>query len=363
MQKIYLIVFSLFLTWGLTSPVAMAVGPAVNGLITVESAFTVDETVNRLQQAITERGANVAANIDHAANAQSIGQELRPTQLLIFGNPKLGTPLMQSSPTSGIDLPLKFLVWQDETGQVFVSYNDTQYLVDRHKITDQDELIGTISNAMNAFAASVTAGADEVTPPAALPATGGAYPQTPWILFIGVGGMLVGIGILLLRKNSGGWFRMFSILMIPLLAVALLTNITPIQADETNGLVTIDSPHSAEDTVSLLVNEIEGRGLNLVRTVDHQANAQSVGMSLGANTLLIFGNPNLGTGLIQNSQTVGIDLPQKILVWADENGQVKITYNSPQFIGQRHNLSGQDETLSRIANALNAIASTSSLNP
>ncbi len=103
-----------------------------NGLITVASRFSVSETLDRLTTAIISAGLLVFARIDHAKNAEEVGLKLRPTELLIFGNPKGGTPLMQDKQTAGIDLPVKALVWEDEEGKVRLTYNEAAWLAARH---------------------------------------------------------------------------------------------------------------------------------------------------------------------------------------------------------------------------------------
>ncbi len=103
-----------------------------DGLISVVSPRSAGETMSRLEGIVKERGLNVFARIDHAAGAGKIGKTLRPTELLIFGNPQGGTPLMECAQTAGIDLPLKALVWTDEAGKVMLSYNDPEYLAKRH---------------------------------------------------------------------------------------------------------------------------------------------------------------------------------------------------------------------------------------
>jgi uncharacterized protein (DUF302 family) len=105
---------------------------AAEGMIEVKSAFTAKETMTRLEDVVKQRGLTVFARIDHAAGAARIGKALRPTELLIFGNPQGGTPLMECAQTTGIDLPLKALVWEDSAGQVWVGYNDPAYLAKRH---------------------------------------------------------------------------------------------------------------------------------------------------------------------------------------------------------------------------------------
>jgi len=120
------------------------------GLITVESSYTVQETLDRLTKIMTSKGITIFARVDHAAGAKKVDKELAPTQLLIFGNPKLGTPLMLSDRKIGLDLPLKALAWQDDKGKVWVSYNDPAYLKTRYDMSDRDpvfmKMTGVLKN-------------------------------------------------------------------------------------------------------------------------------------------------------------------------------------------------------------------------
>ena len=110
-----------------------------NGLVSVDGTHDVQETVNRCRAAMEERALTVMTTIDHAANAVNVGMELRPTQLIIFGNPKLGTQLMQSRQSVAIDLPKEFWVWEDAEGQVHMTYNNPRiWLIAR------DHTFGTI---------------------------------------------------------------------------------------------------------------------------------------------------------------------------------------------------------------------------
>ena len=108
---------------------------AVNGLTTILSKHSVSETIDRLESALKARGIMVFARIDFARDAATAGMSLRPEQLLVFGNPKGGTPLLAAQPTVGLDLPFKVLAWVDEQGQVFVGYNDPAYIVARHGLS------------------------------------------------------------------------------------------------------------------------------------------------------------------------------------------------------------------------------------
>jgi uncharacterized protein (DUF302 family) len=107
-----------------------------NGLVHLNSPYSVPETLARLESIVQSKGINILARIDHSGDAEKAGLVMPPTKLLIFGNPKAGTPLMIASPTVAIDLPLKVLVWQDNKGKVWLSYNSPNYLQQRHGIPD-----------------------------------------------------------------------------------------------------------------------------------------------------------------------------------------------------------------------------------
>jgi uncharacterized protein (DUF302 family) len=118
---------------------------AGNGLIQVASRYSVEETVRRLEAAFAEKGLRVFALIDHSGEAEKVGLKMRPTKVLIFGSPKGGTPLMVAAPSLAIDLPLKALVAEDAAGKVTVTYNDPEYLRDRHGVPG--ELIKNLAGA------------------------------------------------------------------------------------------------------------------------------------------------------------------------------------------------------------------------
>jgi uncharacterized protein (DUF302 family) len=107
-----------------------------NGLIHLSSRHTVMETLARSETIVRTKGLTIQARIDHSGDAAKVGQEMQPTKLLIFGNAKAGTPLMMASPSVAIDLPLKALVWQDDAGRIWLSYNSPNYLKERHAIPE-----------------------------------------------------------------------------------------------------------------------------------------------------------------------------------------------------------------------------------
>jgi uncharacterized protein (DUF302 family) len=123
-----------------------------DGLTTLPSPWDQRETLARVEAAIAAKGLTLMARIDHAAGAKTVGLSLRPTEVLIFGNPKSGTPLMQANQTMGIDLPLKVLVWQDADGRVWLSYNEPAWLALRHGL---DEAVAAAVKAMTAALAAI----------------------------------------------------------------------------------------------------------------------------------------------------------------------------------------------------------------
>ena len=118
-------------------------------LLTKTSPRSVSDTMDRLEAAVTGAGATVFGRVDHAAGAEKVGMELRPTQLLIFGNPKLGTPAMQDSQTAGLDLPLRVLVYSDEKGVVHVAYHDPATLAANHGLPSDAKYLKMMTGALD----------------------------------------------------------------------------------------------------------------------------------------------------------------------------------------------------------------------
>jgi uncharacterized protein (DUF302 family) len=131
----------------------------IDGLSSHPSSWNSKETADRLSAALKNRGLEIMARIDHAAAAEKAGLSLRPTELFVFGNPKAGTLLMQKEQTLGIDLPLKVLVWEDESGKTWVSYNEPAWLARRHGVeSDSDATVKAMTNALIAIANEAAAG-------------------------------------------------------------------------------------------------------------------------------------------------------------------------------------------------------------
>jgi uncharacterized protein (DUF302 family) len=129
---------------------------ADDDLVTLPSAHGVTETVERLKSLLTQKKIQVFADIDHSAGARGAGLSLRPTRLLIFGNPQAGTPLMQSRQTIGLDLPLRALVWEDEAGKVWLTYHRPEFLAQRHHVIEHDKAVKTLGAGLAALAGAAT---------------------------------------------------------------------------------------------------------------------------------------------------------------------------------------------------------------
>jgi uncharacterized protein (DUF302 family) len=114
------------------------------------------ETVERLQAVLATKGIHLFAHIDHAAEAKKAGLLLRPTQVLIFGNPQAGTPLMQSRQTVGLDLPLRVLVWEDEAGKVWLTYHPPSFLAQLHHVSDREEAVNSLDAGLASLARAAT---------------------------------------------------------------------------------------------------------------------------------------------------------------------------------------------------------------
>ena len=143
-------IIGIFWLWG-------ACAMAADGLITIPSSYGPKETMDRLETEVTTRGMTIFARVDHAAGAAQVGLPLRPTELLIFGSAKAGTPLMQSNQEFGIDLPLKALVWEDAAGKTWLSYNDPSWLAKRHGLgSDMNRTIAAMVAGLSAIANKAT---------------------------------------------------------------------------------------------------------------------------------------------------------------------------------------------------------------
>lgn len=269
--------------------------PNVVGLAYSKSEIPFEDAYETLRNAL-EENANIAivAEVDHAVNANTVSLELDPTRIIFFGNPNLGTPLMQRNQLAGLDLPQKILVYQNKSGDGYLGFNNTSYLSSRHGL----EGVSTLSTIETALTNLTTAASQ---------------------------------GTVVDAEHS--------------------------TVDLGAGIITKKSNQPFEDTYDSLRAALENNAnLNIFAAVDHEDNALKNGLELNPTRLLIFGNPQLGTPLMQNKQTTALDLPQKMLVWEDENEVVHVSYNDPAFLVERHKIKGNTQIISTIANALDNLS-------
>lgn len=151
MKRITRLIYALPFLW-LMLPAAQA----DDGLVNVRSQFDVSQTLDRFETAAKDAGLKIFARIDHAKGAESVGKSLRPTQLLIFGSPKVGTGVMSSDQRAGIDLPMKALAWQDAEGVVWLSYTRPEYMLSRFGIDDRPKVQQKMTGALAKFSKAAT---------------------------------------------------------------------------------------------------------------------------------------------------------------------------------------------------------------
>lgn len=147
MQKLFVLIVALFV---------VTTTSADDGLINKKSQFSTDETLDRLEAVLEKKGITVFARISHTRGAEGVGIELRPTELLIFGNPKLGSHFFTSRQTAGIDLPMKALAWEDADGQVWLTYNAPHYIAERHGIDNREAIVQKMTGALDSLTNAAT---------------------------------------------------------------------------------------------------------------------------------------------------------------------------------------------------------------
>jgi len=263
--------------------------PEVDGLAISQSENDFNTTYNNVLTTLKQNdNIGIVAEVDHSSNAASVNLKLPNTRVILFGNPNLGTPLMQENQLAGLDLPQKILVYEQD-GDVFAAYNSTGYLASRFNLAGM-----TLQQIENALSTIVT-GATDVVP---------TIPDDETVDF-----------------NAG---------------VVTVDSSKPFNATYSSLKAAIEA----------------NTNLKIVAELDHQANGESVGKAIRPTRLIVFGNSKLGTPLMQSKRTVAIDLPQKMLVWQDDAGITHISYNDPNYLVDRHDIEGNTEILNMISGAL-----------
>lgn len=239
----------------------------------------------------------IVAEVDHARNASAAGMNLPPTRVVLFGNPRLGTPLMQANLRAGLDLPQKMLVYRADDGDVIVAYNTPDYLARRHNV----EGISTLSQ--------------------------------------------IGTALQNFAEGAGG--------------DSIETGADAFEIRPGQGIITVTDTGTVDQVYDRLLTALtDNPDISVIAELDHRANAASVGLELPPSRLVVFGNPSLGTPLMADARSTGIDLPQKMLVFQNAPGAVTIAYNDPAYLADRHGLDDELEELVTIGNALEQLANT-----
>lgn len=257
-----------------------------NTSISIEDAKSVDDAVARIIEILEKQGFDIVLVVNHAENAEKVGLELRPTQVIFARQPpKFERFTRKLDVNITIDLPLKYLVYKDADGEIQFLSNPVGYLVDRHDIKIKDPVLRLLQRSVNQF------------------------------------------------------------------------------GDPASGLVAIKSTRTLAETVARLIGEIESRagagfGIPLVLDFgnDDRGSNRRHRDNLQQQVLIVFGNPNVGTPLMQADQRIGLNLPQTYVVSEDKEGQVDILWNDPFFKAECCNIQGQNGRLGAIAAALRTIA-------
>lgn len=241
---------------------------------------SVSETVLAIGKKLERQGFEIEVVIDHGAAAASVDLDLPPTQVIFFSDTSTDMSLIRRGQTVALDLPLRFLVWEDNSGYVRIDTNDVGFLLDRHELATVD------------------------------------------------------LRLLILGKVLGQF------------------------GSSDNGIRTVESIQSFDDTVAALRKTLDERGFRIPLVVEYPQRKHRGRSPRHPTTVVLFGNPMVGTPLMQNSRTIGLDLPQKMLIYEDQEGRILLSYNDPFFLASKHDVIGEDGRLRNIASALRNIAET-----
>lgn len=243
---------------------------------------------------ISNEAISIIAEVDLAANARSVGRVVDPSKIIFFMDPVLETPLLQKNQLTGLDLPQKIFIFQNSSNSVYAIYNSLPYLESRYGLQGVSTL-PQISSALENLVKSAA--------------------------------------------NSD---------------IKRATELTVVEGE---GVITTISSQIFEATYAALQNAIlDMEDLTIIAQLDHQINAENAGLELRPTRLMIFENSNLEAPILQNQSIIGLDFPLKILVWEDENGEVKISYNDPFYLQQRYDLGNNLQELEQISTSLESLA-------
>ncbi|SKB75140.1 Uncharacterized conserved protein, DUF302 family [Salegentibacter holothuriorum] len=259
-------------------------------LMLTRSDYSFKETASRLDKILKlNNNLTLFAEIQHSEEAKKAGLELSAKNLFIFGNPKQGTLLMQCDQLAGLDLPLKILVYKIEN-QTKITYSSVNYLKQRYELKKARNL-GDLNKALKNIASKVSGN----------------------------------------RVKKSGEFKL----------------------NKHQGIISEISEFDFQTTYERLVSAIETNlNLQIFSEIDHFKNAEEINLGMRPTRLIIFGNPRIGTPIMQENAKIALELPVKFLVWRDEAGIVKISYNDPAFLVERFKLTKNIPQLEAMKSAL-----------
>ena len=267
-------------------------------LMLTRSDYSFKETASRLEKTLNDNNSlTLFAEIKHSEQAKEAGLKLSERSLFIFGNPKQGTMLMQSDQLVGLDLPLKILIYKKDD-QTTITYNSINYLKKRYKLNKAKNL-KKVKRGLKKIASKVSGN----------------------------------------RVKKSGKFRL----------------------EEHQGIISEISDFDFETTYLRLLSVIETNpNLQIFSEIDHFENAQEINLGLRPTRLIIFGNPKIGTPIMQEKEKIALEFPVKFLVWRDEAGVVKISYNDPAFLAKRFKLTNNIPQLETMKKALKNLSKKAS---
>lgn len=270
---------------------------AIDGLATASTEIAGGEIYSAIISTLESIEAiSIVSEVDHTNSASTVEMTLPYTHVILFGNPVLGTPLMQENILTGLDLPQKILVTENLDGTTDISFNDPSYLKGRYNL-ENDALLDKIRTALTDIV-----------------------------------------------ESSDGKVTMD--------ATSTIT--------KHEGIISTTSNNSFEETYTAIKTAIsDNDNLKVIAELNHKLNAASVNMELANSKLIVFGNPQLGSPLMLRNQKLGLELPQKMLVY-EQDGQVMISYNDPEFILRRFHIEGETMIATKITDALASIAAAGS---
>ena len=257
---------------------------------------TFEKTYTKFTDSLKQQDSlQIIAEVDHAANARAVGRVLNPNRVIFFSDASLAAEILQKNQLSALDLPVKVLFFQNPNGVTFALYNSVNYMDSRYGLEGIPALTSLDSEIQKLVKSATSA---------------------------------------IIKQSVNN------------------------NAELEEGIITKESAKTFGETYTDLKNAISSyQDFDLIAEVNHTAKAAEQGLTLRPTITFIISNPTLGTALIQNSQTAGLDLPEKIVLWQDKDSIVKVSYNDPAYLKTRHSITNSSEEITQFSTLLDSITS------